>query len=106
MHAFAAVYRAAGVEPPSRESPDHLPVVLEFAATVDPEAGRRLLTQHRVPIDMLHEALTEADSPYAHAIAAVCETLPTGHRRRTCGGRSGSRRPARPRKRLGCNRSR
>ena len=45
MHAFAAVYRAAGVEPPSREAPDHLPVVLEFAATVDPEAGRRLLTR-------------------------------------------------------------
>lgn len=78
MHAFAAVYRAAGVEPPSRESPDHLPVVLEFAATVDPEAGRRLLTQHRVPIDILREALTEAGSPYAHAIAAVCETLPAG----------------------------
>ena len=78
MHAFAAVYRAAGIEPPSRESPDHLPVVLEFAATVDPEAGRRLLTQHRVPIDILREALTEAGSPYAHAIAAVCETLPAG----------------------------
>ncbi len=28
------------------EAPDHPPVVLEFAATVDPEAGRRLLTEH------------------------------------------------------------
>ena len=27
---------------------------------------------------MLREALTEAGSPYAHAIAAVCETLPAG----------------------------
>jgi nitrate reductase molybdenum cofactor assembly chaperone NarJ/NarW len=24
----------------------------------------------------LREALTHADSPYAHAVAAVCETLP------------------------------
>lgn len=76
MLAFAAVYRAAGVEPPKAEAPDHLPVVLEFAATVDPTAGRRLLTEHRVPIDVLHDALAEAGSPYAHAVAAVCTTLP------------------------------
>lgn len=76
MLAFASTYREAGVEPPKSEAPDHLPVVLEFAATVDPEAGRRLLIEHRVPIDVLLQALTEADSPYAHAIAAVCETLP------------------------------
>jgi nitrate reductase delta subunit len=51
-------------------------VVLEFAATVDPDVGRRLLVEHRVAIDILREALTRADSPYAHAVAAVCETLP------------------------------
>lgn len=77
MLAFATAYRDAGVEPPRKEAPDHLPVVLEFAATVDPEAGRRLLTEHRVPIDVLHGALAEAESPYQHAVAAVCETLPT-----------------------------
>lgn len=76
MLAFAAAYRAAGVDPPRDEAPDYLPVVLDFAATVDPEAGRRLLTEHRVPIDVLCKALTEMDSPYAHAVAAVCETLP------------------------------
>lgn len=76
MLAFARTYRAAGVQPPKDEAPDHLPVVLEFAATVDPVAGRRLLAEHRVPIDVLHEALTAADSPYAHAVAAVCHTLP------------------------------
>jgi nitrate reductase delta subunit len=76
MLAFAQAYREADVEPPSGEAPDFLPVVLEFAATVDPEAGRRLLTEHRVPIDVLCKALTEMDSPYAHAVAAVCETLP------------------------------
>jgi nitrate reductase delta subunit len=76
MLAFAGAYRDAGVEPPRKEAPDHLPVVLEFAATVDPEVGRRLLTEHRVPIDVLHAALAEAKSPYQHAVAAVCETLP------------------------------
>jgi nitrate reductase delta subunit len=76
MFAFARAYQEAGVQPPKDEAPDHLPVMLKFAATVDPVAGRRLLAEHRVPIDVLREALTEADSPYAHAVAAVCQTLP------------------------------
>jgi nitrate reductase delta subunit len=76
MHAFAQAYRDAGSRPPVDEAPDHLPVVLEFAATVDPVAGRRLLVEHRVPIDVLREALTETGSPYAHTISGVCETIP------------------------------
>jgi nitrate reductase delta subunit len=76
MHAFAQAYRDAGSRPPVDEAPDHLPVVLEFAATVDPVAGRRLLVEHRVPIDVLRDALTECGSPYAHTISGVCETLP------------------------------
>ena len=55
MHAFAQAYRDAGCRPPVDEAPDHLPVVLEFAATVDPVAGRRLLVEHRVPIDVLRD---------------------------------------------------
>ena len=76
MLAFASAYRAAGVRPPEGESPDHLPVVLEFAATVDPAAGRRLLAQHRVSMAILSAALTESGSPYAHAVEAVSRTLP------------------------------
>ncbi|ETW23759.1 nitrate reductase molybdenum cofactor assembly chaperone [Mycobacterium gastri] len=76
MLAFATAYREAGVEPPRSEAPDHLPVVLEFAATVAPEVGRRLLTEHRIPIDVLRSALADAGSPYQHTVAAVCETLP------------------------------
>lgn len=76
MHAFAAVYRSAGVEPPKGEAPDHLPVLLEFAARVDFRAGRRLLVEHRVPIGVLLDALAERGSPYADAVAAVCATLP------------------------------
>jgi nitrate reductase molybdenum cofactor assembly chaperone NarJ/NarW len=76
MVEFAAAYREAGAQPPRAEAPDHLPVVLEFAATVDPEAGRRLLSEYRVPIDVLRKALADAGSPYEPAVAAVCETLP------------------------------
>ncbi len=76
MLAFASAYRDAGVEPPGIEAPDHLPVVLEFAATVDPEVGRRILTEHRIPIDVLRSALADAKSPYEHTVAAVCATLP------------------------------
>jgi nitrate reductase delta subunit len=75
MLAFATAYREAGVRPPGGEAPDHLTVVLEFAATVDPEAGRRLLDAHRVPIDVLRGALADAESPYEPTVAAVCETL-------------------------------
>jgi nitrate reductase molybdenum cofactor assembly chaperone NarJ/NarW len=76
MLEFTHTYRESGVNPPEREAPDYLPVVLEFAATVDPTAGRRLLIAHRVPIDLLRDALAQSGSPYAHAVAAVCETLP------------------------------
>jgi nitrate reductase delta subunit len=75
MLAFATAYREAGVQPPGGEAPDHLTVVLEFAATVDPEAGRRLLDAHRVPIDVLRGALADAESPYEPTVAALCETL-------------------------------
>lgn len=76
MLAFADLYRDAGVQPPDAEAPDYLPVVLEFAATVAPVSGRRLLIAHRVPIDVLREALAEVESPYEHTVAAVCATLP------------------------------
>jgi nitrate reductase delta subunit len=76
MLTFALAYRDAGVERPKAEAPDHLPVVLEFAATVDPKVGRKLLIEYRVAIDVLLRALADAHSPYKHVIAAVCATLP------------------------------
>lgn len=76
MLAFATAYREAGVERPRDEAPDYLPLVLEFAATINPEVGRRLLVEHWVPINVLSGSLTDAESPYAHVIAAVLETLP------------------------------
>ena len=105
MLAFATAYRDAGVEPPRAEAPDHLPVVLEFAATVDPEVGRRLLSEHRIPIDVLRDALADAGSPYEPAVAAVCETLPVATDQEVRRAeRLAATRPDRPRKPLGCNR--
>ncbi|BBX71342.1 nitrate reductase molybdenum cofactor assembly chaperone [Mycolicibacterium psychrotolerans] len=76
MLAFAQAYRDAGAAPPTDEAPDHLAVVLEFAATTDAELGRRLLAAHRTPLDVVHRALRDTGSPYASAVAAVLTTLP------------------------------
>lgn len=73
---FAQTYRAAGVAPPRDELADHLAVVLEFAATVDGDSGFDLLAEHRTPLAMLRDALSEARSPYALVVGAVCSTLP------------------------------
>ncbi|WP_454165087.1 nitrate reductase molybdenum cofactor assembly chaperone [Gordonia iterans] len=58
------------------ELPDYLPMVLEFAARVNPETGRMLLIEHRASLELIRIALQEKDSPYADVLAAVCATLP------------------------------
>lgn len=73
---FKQAYRAAGLELAADELPDHLSVLLEFSATEDPEAGTALLLEHRAGLELLRLALTDAASPYADAVAAVCATLP------------------------------
>ncbi|MGH3944694.1 MAG: nitrate reductase molybdenum cofactor assembly chaperone [Pseudonocardiaceae bacterium] len=73
---FKHAYRAAGVTLGEHELPDHLAVVLEFAATVDPVAGRRLLVEYRPVVELLRQSLHECGSPYAALLDAVCATLP------------------------------
>ncbi|MGV9586202.1 nitrate reductase molybdenum cofactor assembly chaperone [Nocardia farcinica] len=82
---FKHAYRHAGVEPGEQELPDHLPVLLEFAATVDPVGGERLLGEHVPVLELLRLSLSDNGSPYAGALAAVLATLPpptTADRRR------------------------
>ena len=74
--AFSDMYRAAGVIPPTRELPDHLAVLLEFAATVHEDASYDQLRKHRTTIDMLNDGLLRASPIYAGVIAAVSATLP------------------------------
>lgn len=58
------------------ELPDHLCVVLEYAATVDRERGRQLLLDHRAGLELLRLALGDGGSRWAGAVQAVTETLP------------------------------
>ncbi|MBF6322210.1 nitrate reductase molybdenum cofactor assembly chaperone [Nocardia cyriacigeorgica] len=73
---FKHAYRHAGVELGDEELPDHLPVLLEFAATVDPVGGERLLGEHVPVLELLRLSLSDSGSPYAGALAAVVATLP------------------------------
>ncbi|KES05066.1 nitrate reductase [Streptomyces toyocaensis] len=73
---LAQRYRAAGWDTDGGELPDHLPVVLEFAALTGPGRGEAPLRQHRRGIELIHRALTDADSPYRHVFAALTELLP------------------------------
>ena len=73
---FKSAYRRAGLELSDEELPDHVCVVLEFAATADLDAGRKLLLNHRAGLELLRLALRDAGSPYAHALSAVSATLP------------------------------
>ncbi|HEX6197150.1 MAG TPA: nitrate reductase molybdenum cofactor assembly chaperone, partial [Jiangellaceae bacterium] len=74
--AFKTAYRDAGIRPPTTELPDHLAVVLEFAATVDPDRGEWLLAEHRPALELIRDALRKAGSPRAGVLDAVCESLP------------------------------
>lgn len=73
---FKRAYEAAGLVLDEGELPDHLAVVLEFAATGDLAEGRRLLLEHRAGVELLRLALTEARSPWAPVLEAVSATLP------------------------------
>lgn len=58
------------------ELPDHLCVVLEYAATVDQRLGWKLLLDHRASLELLRLSLRDAGSSWAGAVEAVCATLP------------------------------
>lgn len=73
---FKQTYLASGLVLTDTELPDHLCVVLEYAASYDADQGRQLLLDHRAGLELLRIALTEAGSRWAGAIEAVTATLP------------------------------
>ncbi|MFJ8444083.1 nitrate reductase molybdenum cofactor assembly chaperone [Kitasatospora griseola] len=73
---LAQRYRAAGWDADTGELPDHLPVVLEFAALEGPGSGEAPLRQHRRGLELIRHALTDAESPYRHLLAALLTLLP------------------------------
>lgn len=70
------VYTKAGLELAEDQLPDHLCVVLEFAATTDLRAGLKMLLDNRAGLELLRLHLIEIDSPWRGALEAVCATLP------------------------------
>ncbi|MDP2773929.1 MAG: nitrate reductase molybdenum cofactor assembly chaperone [Nocardioides sp.] len=73
---FKQAYLASGFELTDTELPDHLCVVLEYAATIDRAQGRQLLLDHRAGLELLRIALGESGSRWAGAVEAVTATLP------------------------------
>jgi nitrate reductase delta subunit len=70
------LYRAAGLPLQSTELPDHLPVMLAFAALAPSGHGEALLAEHRAAIELLRQSLHDLGSPYAHVLDAIAACLP------------------------------
>jgi nitrate reductase molybdenum cofactor assembly chaperone NarJ/NarW len=74
---FKSLYRDSGwLVDTGGELPDHLALVLEYAAVVDPEAGLALLLEYRPGLELLKFNLIDAGTPWAAAVVAVCASLP------------------------------
>lgn len=74
---FKQRYRASGSLGNLRgELPDYLPLVLEYAAVVDPRDGADLLQEYRPSLELLRLALLERAPAYAGVVQSVCATLP------------------------------
>ncbi len=73
---FKTAYTESGFEISDAELPDHLAVVLEYAAIGDPLTGEALLAEHNGPIGLLRDALAKMESVYVHVLDAVVATLP------------------------------
>ena len=70
------LYAEAGLPLDSTELPDHLAVMLAFAALAPAGYGEAVLTEHRAAVELLRLALHDCASPYRHVLDAVAEGLP------------------------------
>jgi nitrate reductase delta subunit len=73
---FKQTYLRSGFVLDDSELPDHLCVVLEYAATIDQRLGRKLMLDHRAGLELLRLSLREMASPWTSVVDAVCATLP------------------------------
>lgn len=74
---FKQAYLDSGHDLGNEELPDHLAVVLEFAAIGNRVTGEALLAEHSGAINLLRDALATMESPYVHVLDAVVATLPS-----------------------------
>lgn len=70
------ILQAAGFELVRGELPDHLPMLLEFAALDDTEIAVDLLSANYQGLAVLQAALEKFSSPYALALEATLALLP------------------------------
>ena len=73
---FIEIYKRCGLILSPEELPDHLAVVLEFAALENPHEGDLLLGEHQAPILLIKDALHKNGSIYAGVLDAVVASLP------------------------------
>lgn len=77
LGAFKKVYRGQDTLVDTwGELPDFLPMVLEFAATVDMLTGKELLAQYRPSLELIKFGLMRDELPHAEILQAICDTLP------------------------------
>lgn len=68
---LAEYYRQYGMEPDAKELPDYLPLVLEFASTLEPVEARVFLGQTTKVLSQLAQNLEQAESPYAPLVRII-----------------------------------
>jgi nitrate reductase molybdenum cofactor assembly chaperone NarJ/NarW len=86
-------YAAAGLTLTDEELPDHLAVVLEYAA-IAPAEGAAVLAEHHAGLELLRLALHDCRSPWADVLDSVAATLPPlGEQQRTAVARLASQGP-------------
>ncbi len=73
---FKQTYLRSGFLLDDTELPDHLCVVLEYAATVDQRLGWGLLLDHRAGLELLRLSLRETGTLWAPLVEALAATLP------------------------------
>ncbi len=71
LAALKARYRAAGLDPPDRELPDFLPLLLEFMAMAPDPAVREVAEEFAPTVARLAANLRAIGSPYADVVTPV-----------------------------------
>ena len=72
---FKELYAAYGWHAGDAELPDFLPMLLQFTAIADLDAGEQVLAGHRAGLEVLAGALD--GSPFRHAADVLLELVPT-----------------------------
>ena len=85
--ALRDLYRSHGFEPSTRELPDYLPLVLEYAAAAP--VGHLVLQHEREALEELRHSLATHENPFEHVVAAVLSQLDGIQARPPQGGRRG-----------------